>query len=160
MNAVDKIDYDFWGLPEIGTTVFRVATTESDYIEAMDVIAANGWPTDYALFHPTIIAERDGDIVGVIGMRFVEGYPLAGPLALLPGARRPILAWKLILQLELALRSKGYSEVIFDVDQGSEMERLVLKACPNMRPFWIHNNVAHYVWNFDNPDQDCAGWAA
>lgn len=146
---VGEMDREFWGWPSYGNTKFRVACSEDDYEDCMDLVRACGWPDGYKLWHPTILAERDGDIVGMIGTRVVNGHPLAGPLALLPGAKRPVLAYRLLLQYEAALRSLGIAEVMFDVDIGSDMERAVLKACPHMRPILTEGGRNHYVWHFD-----------
>jgi hypothetical protein len=161
LNLMTEFDTEFWGWAQAsGSTEFRVACSAGDYEECMDLIERNGWPANYQLAHPTIMAERDGELIGMMGLRIVDGEtPLAGPLALRPGKRRPVLAWKLLVQFEAAVRAKGLTEIIFDVDLNSEMDRLVRKALPNIRPFWIHNDVAHYVWNFAEPDQKCE-WAA
>lgn len=145
---VDGVDRDFWGWPSYGNTTFHVACSEDDYEDCMDLVRACGWPDGYRLQHPTIMAIRDGDLVGMIGTRLVGDCPLAGPLALLPGVKRPVLAFRLLVQYEAALRSMGISEIVFDVDIGSAMERAVLKAQPHMKPFLTEQGRNHYVWQF------------
>lgn len=152
---VDGIDAEFWGLSERSATMFRVASSEGDYADCMCLIEAHGWPVDYQLVHPTIMAERDGELIGCIGTRVIyaqggRSVQMAGPLALERSTRRPVLAYRLLLQYELAMRTKGITRVCFDMDKGSAMERAVLKAVPSLRPYHETETVAWYVWDFDH----------
>ena len=153
MISADKIDWEFWGYPHIGTTQFRVASTEADYDDCMDLIAENGWPVGYQLLHPTIMAERDGYLIGMIGTR-VSRWPedepfLAGPLAIRTDMKRPVLAYKLLVQYERAMRTLGWDHIIFDVDIGSAME-IAIQRATGMTRLVVIGNVAYYNWNFNN----------
>jgi hypothetical protein len=147
---VDGIDAEFWGLSERSATVFRPASSEGDYEECMELIEANGWLTNYNLLHPIIMAEREADgLVGMIGTRQTElGHLMAGPMAILPGLKRPLLAFRLLQQYESAMISLGHSYVAFDVDRGGAMERAVRKAMPWLKPYYRTESVAWYVWDF------------
>lgn len=150
----DALD-EFWG-PQYAETVYALAVHQSDYDDCMDLIAEHGWPADYQLKAPTIMATRNGELIGCLGTREPvddqTGQPVrvAGPLAIRDGAKRPVLAWRLIQRYEAALRARGIGRIHFDVDRDSHMEHAVLKAVPWLKPVRQDSERSYYVWDLDH----------
>lgn len=142
------VDEEFWGLNERYPTTYKVATTDDDYADCMDLIADMGWPKKYELCHPTIMAIRDGELFGLIGTRLPNGEILAGPLAVKDGPK-PVMVWRLLLEYERACKSLGWDSVAFDVDIGSAMELAILRLTPNIPLIAELDNVRLYEWTFD-----------
>lgn len=145
MPLVRGIDQEFWGLSSVAT-VYEQARTVADFDDCMDLIGAQGWPTDYQLEHPTIVAKRDGDIIGVLGTRRPNGIMLAGPLAVLDPPK-PLLVYKLILFYSAVCIRLGVDFVLFDVDVGSPMERAILKMWPDIPLVSDRGDIRVYRWN-------------
>lgn len=147
MKPAGYIDTEFWGLAPQPTS-YELAQTARDFGDCMDLIEAMGWPTDYELSHPTVVARRDGEIVGMLGSRRPNGLMLAGPLAVLEPPK-PLMVWRLIRAYEQACLDEGIDFVLFDVDAGSTMERAVLKMWPDIPLVGDRGDVRAYRWDFD-----------
>lgn len=132
----------------MSATRFRTASCPHDYAEAQRLIRMHNWP-EKELTYPTFLAERGGDLVGVMCTRESDECILAGPLALAPGVRRPILALTLLREYERHMRERGIMQVVFDMETGSEMHKAVHALWPDLQPFGSSGPIAWYTWAFN-----------
>jgi hypothetical protein len=97
--------------------------------------------------YPTIVAEREGKIVGVLATTPHRYRIIAGPLAIDPGIKvKSFVALRLIEAYEVILRLSGVTQYYFnirkDLDKdgrwGNMMEKL------GITPFWEDKDVKAY----------------
>lgn len=98
-------------------TRYRLAASSRDYARCHALLRAQGPDTD--LTFPTVLAEREGQVVGFLSTRPSKQAIIAGPLVIDRATSRPaITAWRLADAYEIILRRAGVTSYAFHVSAG------------------------------------------
>lgn len=77
---------------------------------------AGGRPHKGDFQFPTIVAERDGEVIGFVSTRIAEGAIIAGPLVI-EGGKNPFLFIRLAEGYENVLRAAGVKAYLHQIDK-------------------------------------------
>lgn len=97
-------------------TLYRLASISADYRACHAIMRANG-NFDQQLHFPTVVAERDGRILGFLSTNECDWCLLAGPLETV--GRNAIMALRLIEAYEAALRVMGITRYCFSISRAN-----------------------------------------
>lgn len=99
-------------------TLYRIASAGSDYRACHAINKALGKPGK-PLHFPTVVAERDGKILGYLSThREVTWCLMAGPLEVLTPS--PFMSMRLIEAYESVLKAVGITRYCFAIDKGQQ----------------------------------------
>lgn len=93
-------------------TLYRLATTAADYRACHALMRANG-NFSQQLHFPTVVADRDGRILGFLSTNECDWCLLAGPLE--TQTPNPIMVMRLCEAYENALRMMGITRYCFSI---------------------------------------------
>lgn len=97
-------------------THYRLADSPTDYKACRDLFADNhGADPTQPLRWPTVIAERDGEVIGFLATLPLEGRIMAGPLEL-KGGRNMITFLRLIEAYTNVMKTAGVTQFEFFVN--------------------------------------------
>lgn len=94
-------------------TKYRLATSSRDYQRCRQLFEENqGEPPSVRLSFPTVLAERDGSVIGFLSTHPSSTHIMAGPLEV-KGGRNMITFIRLIEAYENVLRAAGVASFMF-----------------------------------------------
>lgn len=91
-------------------TIYRLADCPNDYSACHKIMRANG-SHDWDLHWPTVVAVRDGEIIGFLSSNKVNWCQMAGPLELKKPS--PFVVLRLIESYEYVMRYMGLTSYVF-----------------------------------------------
>lgn len=97
-------------MPFPTTTIYRLADNPRDYAACHTIMRANG-SKDWDLHWPTVIAVRDGEVIGFLSSNKVDWCQMAGPLELKRPS--PFVVVRLIEAYENVMRFLGVTRYCF-----------------------------------------------
>ena len=118
-------------------TLYRLATSAQDYRKCHALLKAEG--LSYKLSFPTVMADRDGDIVGFLSTAPRKDAVIAGPLFIRGDMRgQGFLTLRLGEAYENVMRAAGIREYLAVVDPGNERWTEALDAA-GLEPMGEHD---------------------
>lgn len=96
-------------------TSYTLATSSKDYAECHALELAETGAESHAYSFPTVIARRDGEVIGFFATIPPDKYVIAGPLVI-KGGRNPVVAMRLIEAYDVVMRRLGIQLYYFTVD--------------------------------------------
>lgn len=122
---------------------YKVAVNPGDYARAHRLMKEYGGSKQKLTF-PTILAVKDGEVVGLIGTRIYKDMIVAGPVVV----RRTMGALgaiRLVEAYENAMRNMGIEWFIFWTDgEQSIIEKAIRRFNPEMTPYSIKGSKRFY----------------
>lgn len=94
-------------------TLYRLASTAADYRACHALMRTNQNFSDQQLHWPTVVAERDGKILGFMSTNTCDWCILSGPLE--TTSHNPIMVMRLVEAYESALRIMGITRYCFAI---------------------------------------------
>ena len=106
-------------------TLYRLATTPADYRKCRALVRSFAEPKPMTF--PTVMAVRDGRVIGVLGTQSRNDMVVAGPFVL--AHKSPFVVLHLLDAYDLVMRRAGIVAYHFYIDPGnahwqSQVERL------------------------------------
>jgi len=100
------------------STLYRLASTAADYRACHAIMRANQNFHDLQLHWPTVVAERNGKILGFMSTNKCDWCLLAGPLE--TSTHNPIMVMRLAEAYEAALRVAGITRYCFAIKRSQK----------------------------------------
>lgn len=100
-------------------TSYTLAASSKDYAECHALEYAEHGTESAGYSFPTIIARRDGEVIGFFATIPPDKYVIAGPLVV-KGKRNPVVAMRLIEAYDAMMRRLGIRLYYFTVDATRE----------------------------------------
>lgn len=126
--------------PKLGGTTYRLIGRK-DYRAAHQFIASEGFARS-TLGFPTIVAEREGELIGLLGTVIKDNMILAGPLVIKSDRPRSFTLVRLVEAYEAAMRHIGVKSYIFGSDNPKLLEHLTELG---LKPYAVENGVSFFV---------------
>ena len=124
-------------------TVFRIAETRDDLARCQQLLLTNGYE-EVALTIPSIMALREGHLVGLLGTQNRSDGIIAGPLVIdLPGDNPVFLVFQLLELYDNAMRHLGVAFYNFAVEEQNTKNLEYVERALGINP------IAHkdgFVW--------------
>lgn len=95
-------------------TLYRLATSGADYRACRALMRVNG-NFDQQLHFPTVVAERNGRIIGFLSTNECDWCLMAGPLE--TQTPNPIMVMRLVEAYENAIRLMGITRYCFSINK-------------------------------------------
>ena len=113
------------GTLSVGELGYR-APNDSDLSIARQLLSSAGLPCeDVTIERLALVAERNGDVVGLVGLEQFETLGLLRSLIVLPARRRGGVGQALVIALEKVAADKGIDEVwLLTIDADGWFEQL------------------------------------
>ena len=110
-------------------TTYRLATTPADYRKCRALVRQHDSPKPMTF--PTVMAVRDGQVIGVLGTQKRDDMIVAGPFVL--AHKSPFVVLHLLDAYDLVMRRAGIVAYHFYIDPGNahwqaQVERLGFTA--------------------------------
>jgi hypothetical protein len=97
-------------------TTYQLAISSKDYRDCHRLMQAEeGLPDMGALSFPTVMARRDGKLVGFLSTHNDNRYVIAGPL-IVKGMRNPMITLRLVEAYDMIMLAHGIKLYYFSVD--------------------------------------------
>ena len=129
-------------------TLYRVADNSGDYKKCHALLREIAPEEDRAFNWPTVVAERDGEIIGFLSTRDLRGRLEAGPLIIGVEGHKSFVALRLIEAYENLLSLLGYKGYIFSVVKSNPKWVKSVEQGANLKPyaetedrFWYYKKV-------------------
>lgn len=126
-------------------TEYRLATTTNHYKMCHALARQN--EVDVKLSFPTVIAIREGKLVGFLTTKKSKQAVIAGPLVMNGLVNKAIVAMRLAEGYEEVLSEAGVTDYIFSVDKGHKWRRSVEVAFgikpygESDRAYWYRRHI-------------------
>lgn len=123
-------------------TLYRLAHSPKDYGACHWLAAQREMPVK-RLSWPTVVAERDGEVIGFLATQPRDDAIVAGPLAVGDVPRPLITIIRLIDAYENVLRAAGVSSYLFAVERDNPEWQALIDKAGEMQP---HKTTEDAVW--------------
>jgi hypothetical protein len=132
-------------------TLYRVADNSGDY-KKCHALLREFMPEEERTFNwPTVVAERDGEIVGFLATYVVKGFIEAGPMVIAVEGHKSFVALRLVEAYENLLQLLGYKSYIFSIKKSNKKWVEAVERGGNLKPysetedyFWYQKAVKEY----------------
>lgn len=117
-------------------TDYRLAAGPADYAKAHALVRGEGWE-EHELSFPTIMAIKDGELVGILATHIVNNTIMAGPLVIKSDGEKRRL-WTMIRLIELyenVMREAGIKQFIFAVPKDLTTYLYQIQEVLKMTPY-------------------------
>jgi hypothetical protein len=116
-------------------TTYRLAHAPRDYARCHTLMREEGPPVK--LGWPTVLAERDGKVIGFVSTQPRRDALVAGPLVLNGTPRPGIVVMRLAEAYDLVMRKAGVTSYLFHVDTDNAKWLEILKGLGGAAGFEI-----------------------
>lgn len=121
-------------------TDYKLAATSQDYKRLHAFLRDNDMETDLPLSWPTIYAEKDDKIRGVISTNPSKKFVAVGRYVGLS----PLVMFRLIEFYELLLKKTGVTKYLIPVEDTNTVEQKAIERLFNIKPFTQKDNWLWY----------------
>ena len=129
----------------LGGIDYRVAETSADYRACHQLAEREGLGGGGYTF-PTIMALKDGDLLGFVSTYLPSDMIAMGPLVLDGRSRHPFLAMRLIDAYNTTMKSLGIEWYVFSVDEDSHVNGILERL--GFSPYAESEGKRHYLREF------------
>jgi hypothetical protein len=131
-------------------TLYRIADNSGDYKKCHALLREIAPEEDRKFNWPTVVAERDGEIVGFLSTRTLHGRIEAGPMIIGVEGHKSFVALRLIEAYENLLNLLGYKGYIFSVRKSDPKWVKAVEHGADLKPyaetedrFWYYKKVRY-----------------
>ena len=128
-------------------TSYNIALTDADYKKAA-MFFGEGGQDGRGITFPTIIAERDGTVIGAMATKDRDDMVVAGPILVsVPNRNNGIVTLRLTEAYERALRASGVSRYLIHVERKLHNWKNLLNRLgyedigKDARHFWLARTI-------------------
>jgi hypothetical protein len=116
-------------------TTYRLAEGP-DFAVCHKLFKSQGHERDARYAFPTVVADRDGDIVGFYSTNDAQEYITAGPLEVDKSLDNPlIVAIRLVDAYDNVMRSVGINSYLFSVDKDNEQWKDIMERATGLESY-------------------------